>query len=493
MQESLKNQKTLPWIHHYIKFGLFCGVFWLVPALVVFWYLYRVFNTFSFSNDMFLAISNYSAFGKLGFWLCLVFVLFGFFVIFIHYISYFTFEIYAGQIRIFFRQPDNRRVFYKMDLPVNYNYNSRVCGEIVKEMYLTFLSKNITWSTVLNYGKYHHCATFDYIVEDGAINSYVSFPFKKQILAIEIFKKHLPEIKLTMVKDPFATMPAQWSSDNTGFKYSSMAGSVISHSKSAFFGDTDTHHIQNSSTNISDLLDYLSKALPNNKVVLQYVFTFDSLLDPSIYYEKYAKLASDTMYKYSPSNGTKKTDTNAFEALVPKYALNKLHDINQRLLTSDEKLVRAGIKIVSFCSDSEYVRTEKILDKAIKAYFQENSAFESDNKLEKSYLTATNQTYYNHSSIKRDEDERAKFMYERMVYLPTALEPYFASLYNQFYYPKENEWRRKSLYTCFKARSGYKPLTDSLCILEFDTMDKFFQIPVIKSQSASNIITRAGL
>jgi hypothetical protein len=494
MSENTKNLKSLPWVHHYVKFSIFCGVFVLIPLLLSILVLSRSFSfVLGLSNPIaILSIGSIDTFLRLGFWLAFLFVFLGFYIIFIHFFSYFNFEIYSGQIRKFFTQPINKRVFYRMQLPQNFQYDTRlVCG-LIKEFYFSFISKNITWSTVLNYGKYHHSACFDYIVENGVVKCYISFPFGKQVVAIEVFKKYFPQIELVMCKDPFGDMPKQWLEDDKAYKYDNMAGCVISHSMAAMFGSTENPTNDKNKYNISDFLSYLSQALPEDKIVLQYVYTFDSLIDPSYYDDKRDKLMEKTLEIYSPSNGKKTTDTDAFAVLLPSFQAKRLDDLNVRLDKDNEKFVRAGIKIVAFCNDKNYERTERALDKAIRAYMQENSNYASDNQLEKSYLTATNQTYFNHHKVYKDIDERARFMYERMVFLPTILEPYFASLYNKFYYPNENRWRRKNLYTCFKRRSGYKPLSDSLCLLDFGNIDRSFQIPVFKGKIQSNVIQRAS-
>jgi hypothetical protein len=484
MKENSKNLKPLPWVHHYIKFGIFCGVFILIPLFISILAISQIFGYIQpiLSSGTLTAISILSPYSRLGFLIIFLFLFLGFYVIFIHFFSYFTFEIYSGQIRKFFAQPINKRVFYRMELPLNFQYDTRlVCG-LIKELYFSFISKNITWSTVLNYGKYHHSACFDYVVENGEVACYVSFPFSKQILAIEAFKKYFPQINLIMCKDPFGDMPKQWKEDEKRNKFDNIAGCVISHSMAAMFGSTENPMNDKNKYNISDFLAYLSQALPEDKIILQYVFTFDSLVDPSYYNEKRDKLMEKTVEIYSPSNGKKTTDTDAFAVLLPSFQAKRLDDLNVRLDKDNEKFVRSGIKLVAFCNDKNYERTERALDKAIRAYMQENSNYASDNQLEKAYLTATNQTYFNHHKVYKDIDERARFMHERMVFLPTILEPYFASLYNKFYYPNENRWRRRALYLCFMRRSGYKPLSDSLCLLDFGNIDRSFQIPVFKGK-----------
>ncbi len=469
MSQKSPKSSTFPWVYRYFQFGLMVTITIVVPLIILSWYL--IFNF----------VGLYSNF-KLVFWLITVYISFGFVVSFIQYFSIFSFQLYSLQIRNFFMLPSNKRLFYKIILPPNAQYDTRILGRFFKDLYHSFIINNMSWSNTLRTGKYHQSICFDYIVENGETQCYVSFPFKKHTIVIEIFKKYFPQVSLQSVKDPFYDLPNQWEEDNTS-QYNQMAGCVISHSMSEFFGSTTADFNIGHKRNISDFLIYLGSALPLNKFVLQYVFTFDSLIDKSYYDKKYDQLTKNLVNQYSPSNLKKGADSEAFATLLPQYQIQRLNDINSRLALEEENLARAGIKIVSFCSDQDYAKTERALDKAIRAYFQENSSYSTDNKLEKVYLTATNQTYFNHHKVHKDLDETAKFAFDRLVFLPTTLEPYFANLYNTFFYPNENRWRRKNLYISFRRRLGYKPWSDSFCLLEFDTIDRYFQIPIVKSRN----------
>jgi hypothetical protein len=494
MKETTNKNQSMPWVHHYVKFFVLSFFVVFLPILISFAYILLKILSEGYSFPFGFLLKNYLSldFSKILFWLAFVFLIFGGLVFFVQIFSYFSFQVYNIQIRNFYRLPTNKRVFYKMKLPQNYHYDSRnICG-LIKEFYLSFISTNITWSTVLSTGKYHHTASFDYIVENGEVNCYVSFPFTKQAVATEAFKKFFPEIELTLVKDPFGEMPSQWSEDDSGYKYDNMAGCVISHSMSEMYGTIEPKFSAKKNTNITDFLTYLAAALPNDKIVLQYVFTFDPLIDTSVYDEKYDKLAQKLVEDYSPSNGKKKSDSDAFGHLVSKHQINRMNQLNDRLKEYQQSLIRTGIKVAGFCKDADYSRTERAIDKAIKAYFQENTTFASDNQLEKAYLTATNQTYFNHHKVYKDIDDRAWFMHKRMVYLPTILEPYFASLYNQFYYPNENRWRRRNLYIALKRRLGYKPLSDGMCLIDYKEIDRFFQIPTFKSDATNSLTVKSS-
>jgi hypothetical protein len=476
MHKDQKLQTSFPWVHYYFKFCLFALVFVAVPLILSLWFIVHNFGPVDHLH-------------KLLYWLAIIYVLFGFTVVFIFYLSVFSFQVYSSQIRNFFMLPENKRLFYKMRLPAGFEYDTRLIGRFMQDLHHGFVINNMNWSSTLRSGKYHQTIAFDYIVENGKVECYVSFPFRKRPIVVESFKKFFPQIDLQLVKDPFSNLPKQWS-ENQNYNYEQMAGCVISHNMSEIYGATTGPHQDGNKHNISDFLVYLGNALPHNKFVLQYVYTFDSLIDPSYYDKKYGELASELMKKYSPSSGKKAVDTDAFGALIPKYQVQKLNDINSRLAKDKKNLVRAGIKIVGFCSDKDYGKTERALDKAIRAYFHENSIYGTDNKLEKAYLTATNQTYFNYHMVYMDLDEKARFVFDRFVFLPTTLEPYFASLYNQFFYPNENRWRRKNLYVSFRSRLGYKPWSDSFCLLEFDTIDRYFQIPIVRAKTESNIIVQ---
>ena len=485
MNQKIQKQNSFPWVHHYVKFGLFALVFVGFPLVISILFLV---NNFGGIVNLWVDMPR-APILKLCFWLSIVYIFFGFAVAYIYYFSIFSFQVYSLQIRNFFMLPSNKRLFYKMYLPVGFEYDTRLLSRFFKDLYHGFVINNMSWSSTLRTGKYHQSIGFDYIVENGELQYCISFPFNKQPIAIEIFKKYFPQINLQLVKDPFSSLPNQWSEDQT-FQYEQMAGCVISHNMSEIFGSTSADFNIGHKHNISDFLVYLNTVLPQNKFVLQYVFTFDPLIDKSYYDKKYDQLASELVGKYSPSNAKKAIDSDAFAVLVPRYQIQKLNDINSRLAKEEENILRAGIKIVSFCSDQDYTKTERALDKAIRAYFQENTSYSTDNKLEKAYLTATNQTYFNHHKVYMDLDQKARFAFDRYVFLPTILEPYFASLYNKFFYPNENRWRRRNLYLSFRRRLGYKPWSDSFCLLEFDTIDRYFQIPIVRSKTESNLIIK---
>jgi hypothetical protein len=494
MTDKTQNSNSFPWVHYYIKFGLFAAVFVGVPLITSFvilseakdplWWVY-----YTVDSQQPLGNLNIIFLTKLLNWLSLIYLFFGFVVSFVFYFSVFSFRVYSSQIRKFFMLPKNKRIFYKLSLPVGFEYDTTLLGPLMKDLYNGFIINNMTWSSTLRTGKYHQAICFDYIVQNGQLDYYVSFPFNKYSVVTEVFKKYLPQINLQPVQDPFVQMPRDWCQDQS-YQYEQMAGCVISHQMAEFFGATTTDHNSSHKRNIADLLIYLATVLPSNKFVLQYVFTFDSLIDPSYYDQKYDKLASDVVTKYSPTNAKKTTDSDAFAALIPKHQVQKLSDINFRLNDDKGNLIKAGIKIVSFCSNQDYAKTERVLDKAIRAYFQENSNYGTDNKLEKAYLTATNQTYFNHHKEYMDLDEKARFAYDRLVFLPTILEPYLSSFYNRFFYPNENRWRRRNLFLSFRRRLGYKPWSDAFCLLEVTSIDRYFQIPVVKTKSESNVVVK---
>lgn len=485
MSQKPTDQTSFPWVHHYIKFGLFVVAFVGLPMLLS---LGFVANNFDGFIDLWRNKSLATIF-KILFWLGLIYIFFGFIVILIFYFSVFSFQVYSSQIRNFFMLPKNKRLFYKLNLPAGFDYDTRLIGRFMKDLYHGFVINSMTWSSTLRSGKYHQTICFDYIVDNGLLECFVSFPLNKHSIVIETFKKYFPEIRLQQVKDPFTDLPKQWSEDQN-FRFDQLAGCVISHNMSEIYGTTTADYNTGNKRNISDFLVYLGNTLPQNKFVLQYVYTFDSLIDPSYYDKKYDDLAANLMNKYSPSNSKKSIDTDAFAALVPKYQVQKLNDINFRLNDDKGNLVRAGIKIIGLCSNEDYTKTERALDKAIRAYFQENSTYNADNKLEKAYLTATNQTYFNHHKVYMDLDEKPRFAFDRLVFLPTMLEPYFASLYNRFFYPNENRWRRKNLYLSFRRRLGYKPWSDSFCLLETNSMDRYFQIPIVRAKNESSVIVK---
>jgi hypothetical protein len=489
MSEKTQNSNSFPWVHHYVKFVFLCLVIVGLPILLSVWFL--VSNSGgNFGRAVELWRDRPSATVlKLLNWLALVNLFFGFVVSFVFYFSVFSFQVYSSQIGNFFMLPKNRRIFYRMSLPVGFDYDTRILGKFMKDLYHGFIINSMDWSSTLRSGKYHQTIGFDYIVEKGQVSYYLFMPLNKQPLVIEAFKKYFPQITLELVRDPFANLPNQWS-ESQNFKFEQVAGCVISHKMSEIYGSTTSDFDNGNKRNISDLLLYLGTAFPQNKFVLQYVFTFDSLVDPSYYDQKYEELASGLLNKYSPSNAKKKIDSDAFAALIPKHQVQKINDISARLSLKKGNLVKAGIKIIGFCSNEDYAKTERALDKAIRAYFQENSTFATDNKLEKAYLTATNQTYFNHHKVFMDLDPNARLVFDRFVFLPTILEPYFANLYNQFFYPNENRWRRKNLYLSFRRRLGYKPWSDSFCLLEFDSIDRYFQIPVVRSRSEGNIVIK---
>jgi hypothetical protein len=501
MNPKFQNPNSFPWVHHYVKLVIFALVFVGIPFVISLLVIVNLIqNTLWWVNvpqplEQPLIGANFNTSSGLVFlsnlssWLAFIYIFFGFVVTFLFYYSVFSFQVYSSQIRKFFMLPKNKRLFYKMNLPVGFEYDTRLLGRFMKDLYFGFIINGMTWSSTLRTGKYHQTIGFDYIVENGQLEYYVSFPFNKYPIVVESFKKYFPEIRLEQVKDPFADLPTQWNEDQPN-RFDQMAGCVISHNMSEIYGATTADYNNGNKHNISDFLVYLGTALPHNKFVLQYIYTFDSLIDPSYYDQKYDELASDLVTKYSPSNAKKTMDTDAFAVLIPKYQVQKLNDINFRLNDDKGNLVRAGIKIVAFCSNEDYARTERALDKAIRAYFQENSTYNTDNKLEKAYLTATNQTYFNHHKVYMDLDEKARFAFDRFVFLPTILEPYFASFYNKFFYPNENRWRRRNLYVSFKRRLGYKPWSDAFCLLETNSIDKFFQIPIVKVKTESKVIVK---
>ncbi len=425
----------------------------------IFWFGFSGFGLFGMGYKSYFGL-------KLINWIAVVMLLGGSYNLNIKLLEYWIYFIFQTQIMLWYKIPANEKVTYKIIIPDNYNYDTKVMKNFMKDMYDGFYSENVTWESVLNYGKGYQSVCFDCVAENGKIECFVSIAFSRSFVLRTLLEKYFPELSLVEAIDPYQSAPKTFKEDRGFMGYETMSGTNLATTKSSIYPFPPNIFTDPVIMAGDNFLRYCRDTLPNSKIVIQFIFIFNSGRSYDLMVKEFNQYRQNLFERFTPKKGTKK-QSGAFGILLPMMEKESLQKIEHRLNKNTNKLFSSNIKVVGFCSNQDYVRVEQVLDKAIRIFY--------GGTVEKKYLTATNQTYYNHTG--KNNIPNQDWLYDTFVFPPLLLEPYLSDSYNRFFYPNENRWRRKSLYRYLVRRSAYGPWSHRDCLLDAEDVSVVFNIP----------------
>ena len=411
---------------------------------------------------------------KLINWIALVMFVGGSYILNIKLLEYWIYYIFQTQIRLWYNIPNNKKVTYRIIIPDEYTYDTSAMKDFMKDLYDGFYSENVTWESVLNYGKGYQSICFDYIVEHGQINCFVTISLSRFIVLKTILGRYFPELELVEDIDPYQNAPKTFKEERGFMGYETMSGTNLANGTPSLYPFPP--NIFNDPVMMAgdNFLRYCRDKLPNTKVILQFIFIFNSGRSYDLMVKEFNEYRQNLFERFSPKKGNKK-QSGAFGVILPKMEKENLQKIEHRLNKNTNKLFTSSVKVVGFCNHPDYVNLEKVLDKAIRVFY--------GGTVEKKYLSATNQSYYNHTG--KNNIPNQNWLYDTLFFPPTLLEPYLSDIYNRFFYPNENRWRRKSLYRYLVRRSAYGPWSHRDCLLDSEDISVVFNIPSQSKKSAN--------
>jgi len=275
-----------------------------------------------------------------------------------------------------------------------------------------------------NYEKYYEGKSFydviyDYILEDGKVQMYITTLIKRKQLIESAFKKNFPEIQLLEVENPYAKWPKKWDERGDFFKdYGGMESAdyqLLSKSP-PFFTLGDPTWYADSANPLSNLFNSMLELDPKNKIIWQLVVRKTGHVDYNQWELDLAKMKSDTLSSNSQfSSGSNIMSTGDLITQDQKDFFNYLD------ATLADITYQCRLKLVVFYPPGKSFYNGMI-EKMVKSYSLE---IKYGNTIEKDWFTSTNRFFL------------------RNGFLDTIVGP----LANRFYHIKEIEFRRKAQYS----------------------------------------------
>ena len=508
-EQIKQTQNSLPFIRYGLVF-LFLQLLIALILLVGSWYFVGSF----FGKLGFLSISSsgwkwsMNISPSLGFkldfrfWMSMVILTGGQFVLNLKLWEYWDHSFINFQQDKYMSKPEHQKMTFKLTIPPNYDYTNHKIKILFAFFFNIFRASNININTAYNEGKWFHNLSFDYIIENGQITSYITFPKKMAIKILEAFKIVFPEIKLSPAKDPFKSDFFQNGNQNIN---NNIAGFSVAPKYSNLISPAPLEHLTNNKKQINNLLQYIKNNSNSNtnfndnsatedvKYIVQYNFRFDDRTDYQKYHDEFDVLLQELFVKYGakklmetldktkdPSN----LNEEMFHTVFPQAEQDRLNIMFNRLRTvwwHCSLRVMAIHNPLSYSYNSDDLKlardqSDDFLDKAFRTIFDTPS--ESQSSLEKKYLTATNQSYFNHkTNFQNITQPETAHLYDNFYFPNLATEPYIAPFYNNFYFPNENKHRRLQLYRTLLKRDVMAPWGGNTFLVDLNSITGCFQFP----------------
>ena len=379
-------------------------------------------------------------------------------------------------------KPPQKPMTLRIVIPPKYEYNPATFISFFFFMGNAFKTTNATKQAQYNYGRWFSNVTFDQIVHQGRIDTYMTFPVKKYNEVIEMYKRFFPELTLEVCDDPFKEWPKTWDSQKGLFGYDRVVGFNLGNSNSSTFPLADAGDMNPKNMPMDMLMRAIRDTFPNDIFVFQNVFRFNpgnwGGSPDSEYHKEFEKWRLEMLAQYAPvANG--RMDTHAFEAFLPQWVHESISKIAFHLTCMYPSYT---YRIMALCNDNQDEAVFQKLEKLCRVYGA-NTFHDSDNQLTIQYLTCTNQEYKNEKTA---GNRKFQPIYNTFVFpdwFGEQFEAMIAPYYEKFYYPNENRYRRNVIYKTVIKRDLNAPWNGDWNLTEALGISGFFQFPSLSSQN----------
>jgi hypothetical protein len=227
------------------------------------------------------------------------------------------------------------------------------------------------------------------------------------------------------------------------------------------------------------MLRHIRDNLKNERTIVQYVFRSNGEIQGATEFPiEYAKYRDEILKTYGAKGvggqDFAKGHPQGLETLVPQYEKDYLEAINFKVFGPQK--AQTSMKMFAFCKKADLGYTENTLEKTARVFYGQGSF--RDQGMEKKYLTATDQKYY---SLKNYQPEAQEiydcYWFPSQVLLEMVLEP----LYEQWYYPNENRYRRYTMYTTLLKRDINAAWNGDITLNSYIDLSYIFQLPTYTS------------
>ena len=431
-----------------------------------------------FYGNFFGQFSNQYVSQKMLFWLLQCFIFGGQVTLIVFSNTYFNDKMGSKLVISFYKNPQNKYTYVRLKIPDNYQYQLSDLKGFFRQMHYHQQFSNYTMEKKLNYGFGSYQMCFDIVIEKNKVEVFLALS-TKYINYLDIsLQQFLPDIKYEIISDPFENFEKKWNDEIGSDNYKCLAGSALGYQLSHLFSsaqiiDQKTTSAINLPTN--SLIKNIKDNLDTQKVILQFVFGVENANRMSLYKNELKDLQQKMYERFTLRNTKPQNETEVIKVTLPEEEKNRLKIMDKRM-HSNQSFVSANIKIIALCSKKEYIKTENILEQALRSSSRKTRS--DQNEIEKMYQTATNQRYYNLGS--KTSPVAIPYLYSTYYFPPQWLEPFLSNIYDNVFYYNENKYRRQTIYNRFIRRSGQGPWYNKNTLLDFDSLVSVFQIPTVK-------------
>jgi hypothetical protein len=455
----IPNKQKFNWEKYYFRFegvSLFFNIFGAIALLV------QIIALIFFARSLNLLLLYFNLVWAFG----------GFFVINTETKGMFYDSLISSAVRFFYKQPQNKYTFLKLQVTGDKNYTLDNLREFFYYVHSSQQFSTYTFEKQLNYGVGSYEACFDIIVNRYDVEVYLAVATLNLNYFQKAFEYHLPNIKYEASQSPFKNLPRSWSDKTGAGGYQCLAGMCLGYTMPNVFHSDQMDLEKDSNFPIDNLIEQIQKQLLTQTVYLQYVFSFENRKLQDGIRPDVAKFRQKNYERFSLREIKAENNTEILEVLLPDIEKEKMARMEKRVKESSE-LVSCNIKVMSLCTTKEYSETEKILERALRG--NQRKTNKDQNEIEIIYYTATNQRYFNLS--KKPSPNSVPYMNSLYVFPFHWLEPFVSNFYDNIFYYNENKWRRQVMYRRVLKRSGQAPWRNKNTILDLNTLVSVFQIP----------------
>jgi hypothetical protein len=373
-------------------------------------------------------------------------------------------------------KPPQKPMTMKLGIPVGFEYDPTIFIGFFFFMGNAFKTTNANKQSQYNYGRWFSNVTFDQIIHEGQITTYMTFPTKKYNEVVEMYKRFFPMISLELSDDPYKTWPKTWDLKKGALGYDRVVGFNLGNANSSTFPLPDAGDLNPQNMPMDMLMRALRDTFPDEIFVFQNIFRFNpgnwGGNPDSEYHKEFEKWRNDKLKEYAPQvNG--KMDTHAFESFLPEWASKSISKIAYHLNCMYPAYT---FRIMALCKDENDEIVYQKLEKLCRVYGG-NTFDDSNNQVDVMYLTSTHQEYKNEKSA---GNRKFQGIYDTFVF-PDWFGPQFEAMaapwYEKYYYPNENKYRMQVIYKTTVKRDLNAPWNGDWNLTEAFGMSGFFQFP----------------
>jgi hypothetical protein len=389
---------------------------------------------------------------KLGLHLSIAILFGGFWVLLIIFWNCWD-EYYSEMMQEkYFRLPANSDMTVEIIIPEGYDYDTHNMISFFFYFKNSFRSHDVTKANIFRFGKWHSQLTFDFIIQHKKLKIYTTFPRKKYTQFLEGIIRLFPGLTINQVEDPYASWPIEWKEGNKIGPNTEFAGFSFGLRKEGFHPIFKLKSLPRipawSATD--NLLRAVKESVNEDEIIiLQYTFMASPNELPNEKYLKGYEKWRQSLYDFFSPKRNGKIQGEALEVILPEKEKIKNEAYHWR---ANQTLVQTAIRMGGFTTRNRAGNMENLLDKY--AYiFSNDTARNGGQWPEKKHITATSQKYYRHLN----RAPEFQYVYDRYIYptkKPEAIPDQVAGpLYEKYYFPNENRWRKKVNYKCILERN----------------------------------------